>query len=71
MFVNVHVFLVTMSFNIKSSSAMNIQGRGATKAESGLKITTPPFTAHKINIDTIFGDNKIESVRKALIPVLV
>ena len=69
MFVNDHVFLVTTSFNIKFSSIMNMQRRGATEAANGLKTTTSAFTAHKINSETIVGENDFEAVRKSLIPV--
>ena len=71
MFVNDHVFLVTKSFNIKSSSIMNIQWRGSTDAANGLKTTISAFTARKINIETTVGDNSFEKVCKALIPVHV
>ena len=69
MFVNGHVFLVTKSFNIKFISIMNMQGREATEAENGLNTTISAFTAHKINIETIVGNNKFEAVSKSLIPV--
>ena len=46
---------------------MNIQGRGATEVENGLKTTISAFTARKVNIETIVGDNKFEAVRKSLI----
>ena len=50
---------------------MNMQGCGATEAENGLKTTISAFTAHKINIYMIVGDNHFEAVRKSLIPVHV
>ena len=71
MFVNGYVFLVTMSFNIKVSSIMNMQGRGATEAANGLKTTISAFTAHKISIEMIVGANEFETLRKALITIHV
>ena len=71
MFVNGHVFLATTSFNIKFISTINMQGRGATEAVNGLKTTISVFTACKINIETIVGDNKFETVCTALRPVYV
>ena len=69
MFVNVHVLLVTTSFNIKFRSIMNMQGHGSTEAENCLNANISAFTARKINIETIVGDNEFEAVCKALIPV--
>ena len=48
---------------------MNMQGCGATEAENGLKTTISSFTSHKINIETVVGDNKFQEVRKALRPL--
>ena len=50
---------------------MNIQGRGANESANGLKTTISAFTARKINIETIVGDNEFEALLKALIPVQV
>ena len=50
---------------------MNMQGRGATEAANFLKTTISAFTAGKINIETIVGDNNFEEVRKSLSPVHV
>ena len=47
MFVNSRIFLVTASFNIKLSSMMNIQGRGATESENGLNTTISAFSARQ------------------------
>ena len=64
MFVNGHVFLIATSFNIKSSSIINMQGRESTVAEIFLKTTISKFTERKINIETIVDDDKFEAVRK-------
>ena len=45
MFVNVHIFLITISFNIKFISIMDIQGRGATESTNALKTTISASTA--------------------------
>ena len=50
---------------------MNIKGRGATEAANCIKTTIPVFTAFKINIQMLVGDNKFESVSKSLRPVQV
>ena len=71
MFLNGHVFLIITSFNIKFSSIMNMQGRGATESANGLKTTISEFTARKINIETIVGDSKLKAVCKSLRPVHV
>ena len=47
MFVNIHILLVATSFNIKFRSIVNMQRRGTTKAENGLKTTISAFTAQK------------------------
>lgn len=41
-----------------------MQGCGSTEAENGLKITISEFTACKINIEMIVGDETFEEVRK-------
>ena len=64
MFVNGRVFLITIPFNIKFVSIMNMQESGENEAENVLKTTIEYFTARKINIETIVGDNKFEAVRK-------
>ena len=71
MFVYGHAFLVTTSFNIKSSSIMNMQGNVGTEALNGIKKTISAFTARKINIETIVGDNKFEASHKSLRPAHV
>ena len=48
---------------------MKMQGSGATEAENGLNTTISSFTARKIKIETIFGDNKVETLCKLLRPV--
>ena len=63
-FKNGHVLLVFASLNIKFISIMNMQGRGANESENDLKKTIPAFTARKINIDTIVGDNEFEVLGK-------
>ena len=57
-FVNDHVFLVTTSFNINFRSIINMLGSVATEAANCLKTTISSFTSHKINIETVVGDNK-------------
>ena len=47
---------------------MNMQGRGATEETNGLNTTISVFTACKINILTIVGDNEFEAVHKELRP---
>ena len=48
---------------------MNMQGCGTTEAENGINTTISAFTARKININTIVGDNGFEAVHKSLRPV--
>ena len=48
-----------------------MQRRGATKGSNILKTTTSAFTAQKINIEMVVGDNKFEAPCEALIPVHV
>ena len=50
MFVNSHILLVTMLYNIKFSSIMNVEGLVATKEASGIKTTISAFTACQINM---------------------
>ena len=45
---------------------MNMQGRGKTETENGLKINISAFIARKINIERIVGNNEFESVQKSL-----
>ena len=71
MFVNGHIFHVTTSFNINFRSIINMLGSVATEAANCLKTTISSFTACKINIEMIVGDNKFEVVRKSSIPVHV
>ena len=71
MFVNGHILLFTTSFNNNLSSIMNMQVRGSTESKNGLKTIISSFTARKINIETIVGDNEFEAVRKAIRPVHV
>ena len=71
MLVNCHVLIVTLSFNIKFISIMNMQGCGATEPANGLNTTISVFTERKINIETIVGDKKFEAVCKACIPLHV
>ena len=65
MFVNSHILLVTMLYNIKFSSIMNVEGLVATKEANGIKTTISAFTACQINIDMVVRDNNFYTVRKS------
>ena len=62
MFINVHIFLLVKPLNIKFVSIYEYTMMWIIEEETGIETTISEFTARKINIEMVVGDNKFDAV---------